>query len=132
MTALTAQDRRVIDLARQLAALATVAAVREHAGTDDTTLALAHFWGAARVTIADMAAIAERLGDDDEDQADEPEDDHWRDYNYACSTCGALIGMFIDRQGWLHYRGDGTTASPVEIYDAGHEATLAAGQDGAP
>jgi len=37
---------------------------------------------------------------DDEDQADEPEDDHWRDYNYACSTCGALIGMFIGRQGW--------------------------------
>ncbi len=70
MTALSAQDRHVIDLARQLAALATVAAVREHASTDDTTLALAHFWGAARVSLADLAAVAERLGDD-EGQADE-------------------------------------------------------------
>ncbi len=50
------------------------------------------------------------------------------DDTFTCSTCGALIGMFIGRQGgWLHYRGDGTTASPVEIYDAGHEATFADG-----
>ena len=52
-------------------------------------------------------------------------DDYWRDYNYTCSTCGAQIGMFIGRQGWQHYRGEGTAASPVEIYDAGHEATPA-------
>jgi len=65
VTALSAQDRHLIDLARQLAALATVAAVREHVGTDDdTTLALAHFWGAARVSLADLAAIAERADDD--------------------------------------------------------------------
>jgi hypothetical protein len=62
------------------------------------------------------------------DCAGEPEDDHWRDYNYTCKTCGAQIGMFIGRQGWQHYRGDGTTASPVEIYDAGHEATLGGAQ----
>jgi len=68
VSALSARDRHVIDLARQLAALATIAAVREHGGTDDTTLALAHFWGAARVSLADLAAIAERLGGD-EDQA---------------------------------------------------------------
>jgi len=69
VTALSAHDRHVIDLARQMAALATVAAVREHADTDDTTLALAHFWGSARVMITDLVAIAERLGDD-EGQAD--------------------------------------------------------------
>jgi hypothetical protein len=62
--------------------------------------------------------------EDDDDQAD----DHWRDYNYTCSACGGQIGMFIGRDGWQHYHGDGTTASPVEIYDAGHEATLAGGQ----
>ena len=67
-------------------------------------------------------------GADDQENDDDQADDHWRDYNYTCSTCGALIGMFIDRQGWQHYRGDGTTASPVEIYDAGHEATFAGGQ----
>ena len=60
---------------------------------------------------------------------DQAEDDYWRDYNYTCLTCGAPIGMFIGRQGWHHYRGDGTAASPVEIYDAGHEATPAAGQE---
>ncbi|HEY1321687.1 MAG TPA: hypothetical protein VGF32_15630 [Streptosporangiaceae bacterium] len=54
------------------------------------------------------------------------EDDYWQDYNYACSACGARIGMFIGRQGWHHYRGDGTAASPVEIYDADHEPVLAA------
>ena len=43
----------------------------------------------------------------------------------TCSTCGALIGMFTGRAGWQHYRG-----RPLEIYDAGHEATLAPGQDG--
>ena len=63
--------------------------------------------------------------DDEEDQADEPEDDHWRDYDYACSTCGALIGIFLGHgDGWHHYRGEGTVASPVELFDAGHEATL--------
>lgn len=62
-------------------------------------------------------------GDDDQD-----DDGQADDGTYACSTCGVLIGMFIGRQGWLHYRGDGTAASPVEIYDAGHEATFAGGQ----
>ena len=67
----------------------------------------------------------ERIVTGGEGQEDEAEDDHWRDYNYACSTCGARIGVFIGRDGWQHYRGEGTVASPVEIYDAGHEAALA-------
>jgi len=163
VSGLTAQDRHVIGLARQLAVLATVAAVREHAGTDDTVIALAHFWGAARVSLADVVAIAERRGDD-EDQApgdtrrlaeiraifaafdwerddrqyaleaiemiaatgDDGQED---DGTHACAACGALVGIFQGRSGWQHYRGDGTAASPVEIYDAGHEATFAAGQE---
>jgi len=64
---------------------------------------------------------------DYDDQADEPEDDYWRDYNYTCSTCGGQISMFIGHQGWQHYRGSGTTADRIEIYDAGHEATFADG-----
>ena len=30
--------------------------------------------------------------------------------------------MFIGRAGWQHYCGDGTAASPVVLYDAGHPA----------
>jgi hypothetical protein len=71
VTALTAQDRHQIDLARQLAALGSIAAVREHAGTDDTVVALAQFWGEARVTISGLTAIAERLGDRGQGQAAE-------------------------------------------------------------
>jgi hypothetical protein len=48
------------------------------------------------------------------------------DRTSTCSTCGAWIGMFTGRANWQHYRG-----RTVEIYDAGHEATLAPGQDGA-
>jgi hypothetical protein len=44
----------------------------------------------------------------------------------SCSTCGAWIGVFTGHAGWQHYRG-----RPLKIYDAGHEATLALGQDGA-
>jgi hypothetical protein len=55
-------------------------------------------------------------------EPDEPEDDE----TFICSTCGGLIGMFIGRAGWHHYSGNGTADSPVKIYDAGHEATLAA------
>jgi len=64
---------------------------------------------------------------DDEDQDDEPEDGPMDDYDYTCSTCGAQISMFIGQAGWRHYRGSGTAASPIEIYDAGHEVTFADG-----
>jgi hypothetical protein len=62
---LSAHDRHPIDLARKLAALDSLDALREEAGADSTTdgtiAALAHFWGAATVALADLAAIAERL-----------------------------------------------------------------------
>lgn len=56
-------------------------------------------------------------GADDEDQGDED------DETFACSACGATISIFLGLTGWRHYRGNGTAASPVELYDAGHEAT---------
>lgn len=39
-----------------------------------------------------------------------------------CTGCGSWIGMFVGLEGWRHFRGEGTVASPVELYDAGHEA----------
>lgn len=167
-------DRRRIDEARSLAACKSADELREHLtgrgliepgefeGREVAPFAL----GVARVLLGDLAGLAERLGGDegqaaedagrldeirailtafdwehddrqyaleriemivavDDDQADEPEDD----YNYTCSTCGAQIGMFIGGQGWEHYRGSGTAADRIEIYDAGHEATFA---DGTP
>ncbi len=43
-----------------------------------------------------------------------------------CRECGAEVGVFLGHgDGWHHYRGEGTAASPVELYDAGHEVVLA-------
>ena len=43
-----------------------------------------------------------------------------------CTACGASIGIFTGRgDAWLHYTGEGTAASPVELYDAGHEPAVA-------
>ena len=44
------------------------------------------------------------------------------DTDYTCATCSATVGMFIGREGWHHFRGAGTVASPVELYDPGHPA----------
>jgi hypothetical protein len=39
-----------------------------------------------------------------------------------CAECGSWCGIFHGHgDGWHHYRGRGTAASPVELYDAGHE-----------
>jgi hypothetical protein len=58
-----------------------------------------------------LAAATE--GDDDEDDA-EP-------YRTAC---GRWVHMFQGFEGWRHFRGEGTAASRVELYDAGHEAVV--------
>jgi hypothetical protein len=39
-----------------------------------------------------------------------------------CTGCGSWIGMFQGLEGWRHFRGEGTVASPVELYDGGHDA----------
>jgi hypothetical protein len=43
-----------------------------------------------------------------------------------CSLCGADIGIFL-RLGldWQHYRGDGTTRGPIEVFDEGHVPVVA-------
>lgn len=131
MTRLTESDRRRIAQARRLAAANGHDEIREHLigrgllhrQYEDREL-FPFALGVAQQLLGDLADLAERLGGD-EGQAAEPEDDHWRDYNYACSTCGAQIGIFEGHVGgWRHYRGSGTVANPVEIFDAGHEATV--------
>jgi hypothetical protein len=43
-----------------------------------------------------------------------------------CETCGATIGIFhAHGDAWIHYRGEGTPDSPVELFDAGHEPVIA-------
>ena len=72
-----------------------------------------------------MFKLADALGSVldalDDDQADEDDDE-----TYACSTCGGTISIFQGHgDAWHHYRGQGTAADPVELVDAGHEATFA-------
>lgn len=57
---------------------------------------------------------------EDEDQADED------DFEAYCQTCGSPVGIFLGHgDGWHHFRGEGTVASPVELYDAGHAPEVA-------
>ena len=54
----------------------------------------------------------------------DPDDDE--DLEPYCYTCGATIGIFIGQgDAWLHYTGEGTVASPVELFDAGHAPEVA-------
>ena len=76
-------------------------------------------------TLADNAAAG--YGEDYYGEPDDDEDDRWRE-TYTCARCGALIGAFIGHgDGWHHYRGEGTVVSPVELFDAGDEATFGLG-----
>lgn len=60
-----------------------------------------------------LAAATEDIGDDTDDV--EP----------YCTTCGQWVHMFHGYEGWRHFRGEGTAASPVELYEAGHKAMVA-------
>jgi hypothetical protein len=61
-------------------------------------------------------ALKRMLG---EDQAD---DDGLEPF---CGECQRAIGIFYGHEGWQHYAGEGTVASPVELYDAGHAPVAA-------
>ena len=44
----------------------------------------------------------------------------------CCETCGAAVGIFhAHGDAWIHYRGEGTADSPIELFDAGHEPVIA-------
>lgn len=52
----------------------------------------------------------------------EDEDDGPGGEEPFCCVCGAGVGIFYGcGDGWHHFRGEGTAASPVELFDAGHE-----------
>ena len=78
----------------------------------DRTEVLGHV--AAELARVSVILTAATEGVDDEDDA-EP----------YCLTCGQWVHMFHGYEGWRHFRGEGIAASPVELYDAGHEAVLA-------
>ena len=65
--------------------------------------------------------LAERLTTqlaDVEDQEDEDEP--------YCYQCGSGVGIFYGHgDAWHHFRGEGTAASPVELFDAGHAPEIA-------
>jgi hypothetical protein len=66
--------------------------------------------------------LLERLNDDGDGEVLDP----------YCSACGASVGIFIGHgDAWLHYTGEGTTESPVDLYDAGHEPVIAWREAGA-
>jgi hypothetical protein len=71
------------------------------------------------------AALVDRLNERlDEEAKHEPQP--------YCSACGATVGIFHGHgPDWRHYRGEGTVASPVELFDAGHEAEVAWREAGA-
>ena len=63
--------------------------------------------------------LVERL----QERLDHQHDDDPEPY---CTTCGACVGIFIGHgDAWLHYTGEGTVASPIELYDAGHAPVIA-------
>ena len=57
---------------------------------------------------------------------DEPGDDEeiGEAYDFRCPACGGRVGLFRGSNDWQHFRGDGTAASPVELYDAGHQSPV--------
>lgn len=67
-------------------------------------------------------AVVERLGA----RLDEDLDDGLDDDEPYCVTCGGSVGVFYAHgDAWLHYTGEGTAVSPVELFDAGHEPVIA-------
>jgi len=76
-----------------------------------------------RYVLRALCAQEDELADQDVDEDDEDDEDDFEPY---CSTCGALVGIFIGHgDAWLHYTGEGTVANPVELYDAGHAPVVA-------
>ena len=64
-------------------------------------------------------ALVERL----QDRLDHQYDDDPEPY---CTACGSDVGIFIGHgDAWLHYSGEGTVESPVDLYDAGHAPVVA-------
>jgi hypothetical protein len=91
------------------------------AALDTDRMATALTWLAGyspTVFDATLNATEPCADDDTPDPADNPEP--------FCAVCGADVGIFL-RFGldWRHYRGDGTTAGLIELFDPGHASVIA-------
>lgn len=92
MTALTALDRQAIARVRELAALRTTDAMRQHFGDEDGDMARAATLGALQEAALTLADLSERLGGD-EGQADATSEDSQR---------LDRIRVVLDRFNWEH------------------------------
>jgi hypothetical protein len=90
------------------------------AALDADRMAIALTWLAGySPTVFDTTLDAtEPCTDDTPDPTADPEP--------FCAICGDDVGIFL-RFGldWRHYRGDGTTAGPIELFDPGHAPVIA-------
>jgi hypothetical protein len=60
------------------------------------------------------------------DALDDGQADGLDDEEPYCYTCGSPVGIFHGHgDGWHHWRGQGTAASPVELVGVDHEADVA-------
>ena len=81
--------------------------------------------GLAERLTTQLAEDEDDEDEDDEDEDDEDEDDE-DDLEAYCRTCDATIGIFRGHgDAWWHFRGEGTVASPVELYYLGHAPEVA-------
>jgi hypothetical protein len=120
---LTDYDKGIITRASELAAIHGPDAVSKHTGATDRTAAYVTAFGEAQYFIRELAAIIGHLGGDSDDEGQAGD---LGDLEPYCATCGALIGHFRGHgDSWHHFRGAGTEASPVELFDAGHEPEVA-------
>lgn len=91
------------------------------AALDSDRMATALTWLAGfspSVFDATLDATEPCTDDDTPDPAEHPEP--------FCMVCDADVGIFL-RFGldWRHYRGDGTTAGLIELFDPGHAPIIA-------
>ena len=94
--------------------------------SDDMSTSLA--WIAAMYPqVFDFALVRDRgLARRLTTQLAEDQDDGLDDDEPYCRTCSSPVGIFLGHgDGWHHFRGEGTAASPVELYDAGHAPEVA-------
>lgn len=72
----------------------------------------------------DHALVRDRkLVEQLQDRLDHAHDD---DPEPWCTACGAKAGIFLNHgPDWKHYRGEGTVACPVELFNAGHAPVIA-------
>ena len=93
---------------------------------DDMSTSLA-FIAAMYPQVFDFAIVRDRaLAGRLTTRLAEDEDDGLDDEEPYCSACGSPVGIFFGHgPAWHHYRGEGTAASPVELFDAGHAPEVA-------